>query len=184
MKLFLLLCTLAIASAGNKIKYDNYKVFRITPQTQEQQTFLAGLEDKGMRFWDGPGPVGKHSDLMFAPDQQGDLLDYIRSSGMIVEDFVHDVQALMDNEAVSYQISPKLTWDAYHPYETIVMWLEEQCADKEGVSLETLGQSYLGEDIQMVVIEKNPSNPWIWVDADIHAREWITNTIATYLIDK
>lgn len=185
MKLFLLLCTLAVASAGNKIRYDNYKVFRITPQTDDQAAFLAGLEDKGCRFWEGPSnKAGRPNDIMFPPHMQGDLLDYIRNEGMIVEDFVDNVQALMDNEVVSYEISPKLTWDAYHPYETIVAWMEAQVVGKPGATVEVLGKSFLGADIKYVKIEKNAANPWIWVDANIHAREWITNTIATYLIDK
>jgi len=179
------LALVALASASSKIRFEGYKVLRITPNTPEQAEFLAGLEEKGVVFWDGPAPVGRHNDMMFPPHLQGDLLDHINKSGMKVEPFVENVQEIIDLQD-SAPKSPKLDWNNYVSAAEIYAWMEERAAAHPGLAtVGELGQSYEKRSIKYMEINKgNTEKPTIWVDANIHAREWITNTIATYLINQ
>jgi hypothetical protein len=186
MKIFLALMALVAVASAEKLRFDHYKVLRITPQTEEQAKFIAGLEDKGLNFWDGPAPVGKASDIMFPPHMQGDLLEGIKKMGMKVEKFVENVQDLIDAEA-SVKASPRLDWTAYYSYDQIVEWMQDMATNYS--HLAKIGQldehTYEGRPIHFIEINRgNTNKPTIWVDANIHAREWITNTIATYLINE
>jgi Zinc carboxypeptidase len=47
-----------------------------------------------------------------------------------------------------------------------------------------LGSTYEGQPIRGVKISKQKGNTGIFIDAGIHAREWIAPAVATYLIDQ
>lgn len=50
--------------------------------------------------------------------------------------------------------------------------------------IETIGQSYCGRDIDMIILSKdcNTEKFGVLIDAGIHAREWITHTSALFVI--
>lgn len=54
----------------------------------------------------------------------------------------------------------------------------------ELVSVETIGKSYEGRNLKVVQISTNRSagKPLIFMDAGIHAREWIAPPVALYAI--
>ncbi|KAJ0174172.1 hypothetical protein K1T71_010318 [Dendrolimus kikuchii] len=54
------------------------------------------------------------------------------------------------------------------------------------VTLQDVGQSYQGRRMKLVKISSNPSagNPIIFIDAGIHAREWVAPAMALYLIHR
>lgn len=55
------------------------------------------------------------------------------------------------------------------------------------VTVETIGKSYENRDMNLVHISsgpRSPSKPIIFVDAGIHAREWIAPAVALYLINQ
>jgi hypothetical protein len=45
MKLCVLFLGLVALTVAEKIKYDNYKVYRITPRTEEQRELLLSLQE-------------------------------------------------------------------------------------------------------------------------------------------
>ncbi|XP_069103272.1 carboxypeptidase B-like [Argopecten irradians] len=53
-------------------------------------------------------------------------------------------------------------------------------------SVESIGSSYQGRDMKIIKIGKPSQNPKpvIWVEAGIHAREWISPAVAVWTIDK
>lgn len=54
-------------------------------------------------------------------------------------------------------------------------------------SVTTIGQSYQGRDMNLLRIStgaSDPPKPVIWLDAGIHAREWIAPAVALYLINQ
>ena len=52
---------------------------------------------------------------MLAPHQQTDLLEGLRNSGMPMEEYVENVQKLMDEEVTATaKAAGDLTWDAYY----------------------------------------------------------------------
>lgn len=75
-------------------------------------------------------------------------------------------------------------WDHYHHLETIFSWLDKQIDENDFVMPISLGSTYEGLPIRGLKISKQSGNTGIFIDAGIHAREWIAPAVATYLIDQ
>lgn len=52
------------------------------------------------------------------------------------------------------------------------------------LSVKTIGQSHEGRDLKVVKLSHKEGNPGIFVDANIHAREWITSATVTWILNE
>lgn len=78
----------------------------------------------------------------------------------------------------------QLDWDHYFQLETIFQWMDKQINENDFVTSFELGSTYEGVLIRGLKISKQRGNTGIFVEAGIHAREWISPAVATYTIDK
>ena len=62
--------------------------------------------------------------------------------------------------------------------------MDKQIAENDFVEALNLGSTYEGLPIRGLKIQKQKGNTGIFVDAGIHAREWIAPAVATYLINQ
>jgi len=193
MKVLLSLALLGLVAltVAEKVKYNNYKVYRVTPQNEEERSLLLSLEsdNPGVVFWKHVRKVGMPVDIMIPPHLQNDILDGIRSfkgKGLQSYEMVNDVQSLIDFEAMSQTSSTKLSWNAYSSLAQIYEFLDEiASANPQVASVGVYGKSFEGRDLKYIKLNKGGTDkPVIFIDANIHAREWITNTIATYTINE
>lgn len=81
-----------------------------------------------------------------------------------------------------------MDWDSYHRVEDIYGYLN-YLADTYPriVQLVSIGSSYEGRPLYVVRISSSSSSgskPAIWIDGGIHAREWISPAVATYVIQQ
>jgi hypothetical protein len=180
---FALFGLVALATAG-KVRYDNYKVYRITPKDEGERSFLLELQanNPGVVFWKQVRNVGQPVDIMFPPHLLH-ILDGFQSRNLSFSEMVNDVQSLINVEAMAVP-GPRLTWDAYYPVSEIYAFLEEMATTHPTIArVVTYGMSYESRELKYIVLNKgNTPKPVIFIDANIHSREWITNTIATWTI--
>ncbi|CAG7696150.1 unnamed protein product [Allacma fusca] len=169
---------------SNKIRYDGYKVYRIHPRTAEHAVFVKQLEQMGFHFWNGPSDVGKPSDVMLAPHQLSLLQDW-KDNGIIVEEYIENVQKLIENEVVSINNELGLSFTQYSTLDQIDAFLQSGARDHSDIaSVISIGKSFEGRDLNVIKISKsNDTKPVVFIDANIHAREWITSAVATFVID-
>jgi carboxypeptidase A2 len=76
-------------------------------------------------------------------------------------------------------------FNTYYRYDAINSYLEKMAAlYPRIVKIDTAGLSYEGRPIKIVQISTNPSarKPIVYIDAGIHAREWIAPATALYII--
>lgn len=98
------------------------------------------------------------------------------------------MQTLIDDETAT--VKPKNTpasefgWNHYHHLETIFRWMDKQIAENDFVTSFDLGTTYEGVLIRGLKISKQRGNTGIFVEAGIHAREWISPAVATYTINQ
>lgn len=75
-------------------------------------------------------------------------------------------------------------WNNYHQLDTIFRWMDKQIAENDFVTAFDLGTTYEGVLIRGLKISKQSGNTGIFVEAGIHAREWISPAVATYTINQ
>lgn len=76
-------------------------------------------------------------------------------------------------------------WTKYYELEEIEAWLDEILSAYPSVTEEFIvGKSYEGRTIRGIKISHKAGNPGIFIESNIHAREWITSASATWFINQ
>lgn len=183
-----LISTVAFAYGGDV--FSGYKVYRMTPENEAQVQVLRALEELGgVSFWTGPNPPHRSSDVMIPPHLQGDIVEGIKKHGIAVNEYISNVQTLIDNEGpLDTKIVKGTRYDfqSYLDVDEVYAWLDEQAALHPDIAtVVSIGKSFEGRDLKVLKISKSgETKPAIWLDANIHAREWITGAVSLYVIDQ
>ncbi|XP_013394600.1 carboxypeptidase B-like, partial [Lingula anatina] len=64
-------------------------------------------------------------------------------------------------------------------------WLASKASQHSTIaSLESIGKTYEGRDMKVLKIGEAANKPAIWIDAALHAREWIASATLIYIADQ
>lgn len=97
----------------------------------------------------------------------------------------NDFQSWIDAEKPLRNQKEGFAFDKYNRLEDIHQFLEDtENIYPETVSVFTVGESYEGRLIKGMKIESNVNNPGIFIEANIHAREWISSATAIWIINE
>jgi len=186
-----------IALAIGRHSYSGYQVIKVFGSTEEDFKFIERYEEpKKLVVWDYElGDDTRPIALVFHvhPDLADDLKDQIVKRGLQYTVHVHDLQKHIDTETeANIEAQSKLddAWfDSYHTYIEIMNWIDDRAAAcGSRCSTFSIGNSYQGRELKVLKITGAPNSctqkPTIWIDAGIHAREWISHTTNMYIIDK
>lgn len=80
-----------------------------------------------------------------------------------------------------------MDWNSYHRLEDIYGYLNYLADSYPNlVQLVSIGSSYEGRPLYVVRVSSSSSGskPAVWVDGGIHAREWISPAVATYILQQ
>jgi murein tripeptide amidase MpaA len=196
MKLLIVLaavlaCTLAVEEEVAPVThYYGYQVIRVFAKSEEQMEVLHQLEEQGhLDFWsdirkDGP------TDIMVGPNQMKAFRAHLLRHRIAFDTWIADVEQNIENErqeqAKALAKQSGMNWDAYHPITTIHAWLNELAqAYPNLVTVRNLGKSYLNHDLPLAIVSTGGSGKKaIWLDGNIHAREWISPATVTYILNE
>jgi len=185
----ILLSLLAVSAHKS---YDGYKVFRTGKLTPETAEVLRSIQTTSnyIDFWTDPAP-GRRADLMVAEDLAADVEKFLTSNNIHFHIMVEDVQSLV-NEVDSQK--PKknkmaeekkytLDWTDYYSHDVLNEFLDSLAADNDFAEVINIGQSYEGRDMNVLAIRKaGEGAPSVFLEAGIHAREWIAPAVATFIM--
>ncbi|XP_030839635.1 carboxypeptidase B [Strongylocentrotus purpuratus] len=190
----LLAVILTVCSAlpvSRKVRYDSYKVYRVTPRTQEELAWMEEVADRWamLDFWKRPSKVGRPVDVMVSPAQQLSFVSSASRPGLFIETWISNVQDVIDREAAE-MVSSKNDFDAaafdynnYHTYEEIFAWMNDFASSHPGVSMIQVTTTYEGEAVYGLRIAKSPSATNVaYIQGGIHAREWVSPATVINLI--
>ncbi|KAF7271083.1 hypothetical protein GWI33_016043 [Rhynchophorus ferrugineus] len=178
-------------SIAEKMRFDNHTLYRFTPNNKDLIDTLSNLEasgDPGYNFFSPIRGQNVPVDLLVAPDRVQEFKTLLEQSNVQSELLVPDIQKLIDNENVkSDRLSGSFDWRQYHTLDEINDWLRGLSDTyPEHVTIVDGGVSYEGRDIIGVKISYSPNNHrhTVFIEANIHAREWITSAVATFVINQ
>ncbi|KJE90866.1 carboxypeptidase A1 [Capsaspora owczarzaki ATCC 30864] len=181
---------------------DGHKVYRITAQSDEQLRMLNSfveMWDTYVDVWRDIRSVEHPVDIRVPESLQKQFVSFLDmievEHTVIVENVAELVQEQMDDiraRASSFVLSADNVHDDgwysnYQTFENITAWLTTlQAKYPSLVTINIVGTTYEGRSLPAITISSNSTSgkpkPGIWIDAGIHAREWITTGTAVYMI--
>ncbi len=199
-KLTLLLLTLALCGVDSK-SYVGHCVVKITNINRSSdahliETIATEHRDDVIYWTDDALKVGKDFSILVSPKMKAEVLGMLRDRGMETEVMLEDVNVLLQMERRRAKAADdciiensgyngQLTFDAYYDTEVFYEYFDYLEETYDYVSQFSIGESYEGRDMKILQICKNgpcgSSRYGMWVDAGIHAREWIAPATAAYL---
>ncbi|XP_055697297.1 zinc carboxypeptidase-like [Phlebotomus papatasi] len=175
-------------SNAEKVRFDNYKVYVVQIENEEQLNVMHEIERTAFSsydFWKSPSYVGNPVEVMVAPHKLSEFEEIMESLQYNYTLKIANVQELVDKQDPSNQ--PKNTgfWERYQTMDEINAWLDQILSDNAYVLRPiTYGNSYEMEPIRGVLLSFNAGNPAIFIESNIHAREWITAATTTWLLNE
>ncbi|XP_046994559.1 zinc carboxypeptidase-like [Schistocerca americana] len=183
----LVLAALSLA-AGEPLRFDGHRVYRVTPKNKHHVQFLNALAGKyhnDILFWKDARVVNRTADIMVSPEMQNNFLEALEKKGMKSSVYVEDVQKLIDAERPAKQARASFGWDDYYTVDEIYAWLDSLAASYPSVVTTVVGgSSYEGREIRGVKISYGTGNPAVVIEGGIHAREWISAASVTWFINE
>lgn len=97
---------------------------------------------------------------------------------------IDNVQQLIEAQRPKLRSSAH-EWTQYHTLDEIYDWLDVlESRYPDIVTPFSIGNSYEGRVIRGIKISYKPGNKAVFIESNIHAREWITSATITYFIDE
>jgi hypothetical protein len=198
----MLLLLLAATAVVRAFHYDGYRVLDVGPMRNEEEAkIIMNLVDDDERIRqvvllnDNVGKTTPVS-LAVAPSvlaRVQEILDENSIHFVIVD---NDLQASFDEAArdndarlakmaKGFKEDPTLfAHDAYLPYAEQVAFIQGLAAASPIAATFSIGNSHEGRAITGITINAGTSLPAIWIDSNIHAREWISSATTLFIIDE
>jgi len=163
----------------------SHKLIRTNVLSFEQASKLQTLEEV-YDFW-RPARSGLSTDIMVGPLNQKYLYNLLSNLGVEFVEVINDIGTLIEEQKVkslgkNYQ--GKISFDQYYPHDDLNAYIDDLATQFDFVNTVSIGKSHEGRDMRVIQIAKaGPGAPNVWIEAGIHAREWIAPAMATYIID-
>uniref|UniRef100_A0A6J0V646 Carboxypeptidase A2 n=1 Tax=Pogona vitticeps TaxID=103695 RepID=A0A6J0V646_9SAUR len=172
------------------------QVFRVEPCNEAQVRLLKQLQAREplqLDFWRSPANANEAVDIRVPFACLQDVKVFLESHQIKYSILIEDVQALIDEETWEMNLnerkergSQSFNYGAYHPLESIYQAMDDLVAEhSEIVSKQQIGESYEQRPLYVLKFSTGGKNrPAIWIDAGIHAREWVTHATALWTAKK
>lgn len=182
----------ALATANSKISYHGYKVLRTQALDKHTAEILARLSERDFDFWADP-VSGRSADIMVSPQNLANLEEFLAKHQIQYSVMIEDVEGIARLSEPTPSVRPSrnnlrgprytLTWDKYYEHDVINEFIDELASEYEFVNTVSIGKTEEGRDLRVIQIAKaGAGKPNVFIDAGIHAREWIANAVATFMI--
>ncbi|CAD7091291.1 unnamed protein product [Hermetia illucens] len=173
------------------VKYDGAQLWRIPISNEVERNAVAELETKydGLKW----KTVENRVDIMIDKSARESARSYLQNSNITYRILIDDLQKLIEVEnppkeeieLLQNRKGHRLTWKAYHNFNDIVGYLDYLAKTYPDLcSVQTIGTTHEGRALKLLKISNgHPANEAIWIDGGIHAREWISPAVTTYIIN-
>jgi len=191
MKLFLATVLALVIQSHTKKSYEGYQVLRTSPLTQETSAMLreVQLSSNRLDFWSDP-LTGRPADINTPPELVDGLKEMLDSKGVTYTIMIEDLEKLIEDTRPGQNVTAKsggkryaMDWNDYHDHDTLNEFIAALADANDFAKIIPIGKSYEGRDMNVLAIEKaGPGAPNVFLEAGIHAREWIAPAVATFIV--
>jgi hypothetical protein len=180
------------------VTYHGYSVIRVVPHTEDQLILVHKLSESlnyEFDFWKPPTKLNKPIDIFSPPTMTRQLIAHLKKGSLMpvtkIRDFGKRV-AEAQMEVASYKSEVDIDADSfdfykYHPFADIMGYIQAVAKKYPNfVSISSIGKSLQNRDVQLLKIgyPSSTAKNALFIDAGIHAREWIAPATALYAINQ
>jgi len=186
----LLLLPLLALQCQAKTSYEGYQVLRTSALTAEASAMLRELQmtTNSLDFWGEP-ITGRTADINTPPELLDSIKEMLASKGVDVSTMIEDVEKLIQETKPAAKAAKSadkryaMDWDDYYDHDTLNEFIDALADANDFARIIPIGKSYEGRTMNVLAIEKaGPGAPNVFLEAGIHAREWISPAVAAYLV--
>ncbi|XP_055704368.1 carboxypeptidase B-like [Phlebotomus papatasi] len=178
-------------------QYYGHRVISIRTDDPEILDMLVKWQNEGIDFWSKINKVGRPITVRIPPILSKDFLDFLQSNDVPFDDIIPNLGNVMVTEEMTQNIareSRRENTEGEYEVEFTYYWDTDEIGQflaylkgdyPERLIVTSGGKSYEGRDIYVVKISNTNfegKKPKVFIDAGIHAREWIAPMVALYLI--
>lgn len=168
-------------------RYDNYRVYEVIAINDNELKILQDLENSSdsLIFLDDVTTINRNVRIVVAPHKLPDFMEVLKQ---------HEIQFVLKETDLQKQFKSfdkgmikgrawKYDWTRYQELADTYDWMKQLAANHpDEVSLVEVGRTYQKRSILAVKISKKQSSGRaVFLEAGIHAREWIAPATATYI---
>jgi len=183
---------MGVSCFAAKARYDNYKLFGLSLENEVQLKALGELEENSdsYDFWSELSLV-REVDIMVPPHKVPEFEDFLNRLNIQYHIKVENVQKLVD--AVDPELTARKTaegrnvfdWTFYNTFAEIMAWLDSRVSAYPNVlTNHVFGTSFQGKPLRLVRYSERTGNPAIFMESNIHAREWASSAASTWVINE
>jgi carboxypeptidase A2 len=189
-----LLLAAVLSAVAERMSYDGFKVYNVVPRDVEALGLLKKMlvEDVNVDFWKEPSRVGHRVTFMVSPLHQQRVVTSLRRAGIdftVHRDNVQDVMTPMWEEIDRRRAAPgphAFDLNNFNTLTDIYAWLNElvgQCRAGFTCELLTIGTTSEARAIHAFRIYQGTGRTHYYLEANTHAREWITSSTLLNIMD-
>ncbi|CAH8601491.1 unnamed protein product [Schistosoma curassoni] len=174
--------------------YYNFKVLRMRSSDPQIINTIINLnlnEPENYDIWTFPRDTNNSMYISVSPAGFQNLTNYLQHWNTSYEITVSNLQkAILDEKRENHlrRVSSYLRTGRNRPYyksfSEIVQYLNQLSQTRPYMTVEDFGYTAEGRPMKGVTISSDSTRPIIWIDAGIHAREWIAPATALSIINK
>lgn len=183
-----LLAVLAVVAATRS--YVGYKVYGVMQETADEAEILHHIQQSNpdLDFWHLSKQPGDEARVLVAPKDQRSFLIKLIRHGLHYQEVISDVESTLAPFNVARTRGMLRDADILNTYlrhDEVNEYLQSLSKKHSSqVSVKEAGTSHEGRSIKTITINDKPGNAVVFLDAGIHAREWIAPATALYAINQ
>lgn len=185
-RVLVLVAAVLVLAAGEKVRYDDYTVYRVLPADESQLAFLRGLRKYhgDIRFWKDARAVNAAADVMVSPKMKSRFTDWLEENSVEASVLIDNVQELINNQIPARGTREDFALDEYHTIEEIYAWMDSLEVKYPGIvrGIE-LGTAYHGLQLG-VEIKYGEGNKLVVLEGGMHGNEWIATACMNWFINE
>ncbi|KAI1699618.1 zinc carboxypeptidase domain-containing protein [Ditylenchus destructor] len=186
--------------------YEGYQLLEVIPKTESDVRTIANLPNalgEHLDFWKESRAIDQPTEIFLSPESKSRVVKYLKDNsiaeyrtkienvGEIVQADALDTPRPPPSAARDEQVRPfdinSFDFNEYHSHAEINDYLKFVATNKSKfVDIKSMGISHEGRQMSYLKIgypSNEPKNAF-FVDAGIHAREWITPAVALHFINE